>query len=55
VAAAIDEGFVDVGGIGPRRDQRRAPAELWKVGDAGRWPWIDQPRIIDKVVSFVHS
>jgi len=30
-------------------------AELWEVGDAGHWPWIDQPRIVDRVVSFLES
>jgi pimeloyl-ACP methyl ester carboxylesterase len=31
-------------------------AELLRVNDAGHWPWLDQPSVIDRVASFAsHS
>jgi pimeloyl-ACP methyl ester carboxylesterase len=28
-------------------------AERWEVPDAGHWPWLDRPEIIDRVTSFL--
>jgi Predicted hydrolases or acyltransferases (alpha/beta hydrolase superfamily) len=40
-------------GFGRAYAERLPGAELWEVSEAGHWPWIDQPQIIDRVVSFV--
>jgi pimeloyl-ACP methyl ester carboxylesterase len=28
-------------------------AERWEVPDAGHWPWLDQPAVIDRVTAFL--
>ena len=33
--------------------ERLPNAELELVQDAGHWPWLDQPRVIDRVVEFL--
>lgn len=30
-------------------------AQLWGVPDAGHWPWIDRPEVVDRVVAFLND
>ena len=39
--------------FGRRLAGRLADAELVEVDDAGHWPWIDRPELIDRALDFV--
>jgi pimeloyl-ACP methyl ester carboxylesterase len=30
-------------------------AQVWHVGDAGHWPWLDRPDVIDRVALFLET
>ena len=33
--------------------QALGDAELLELADAGHWPWLDRPEVIDRVVDFL--
>lgn len=39
--------------FGPAYAEALAGAELLELPDAGHWPWLDRPEVIDRVVAFV--
>jgi pimeloyl-ACP methyl ester carboxylesterase len=40
-------------GVGERYVQALGKATLHPVADAGHWPWLDQPAVIDRVARFL--
>jgi pimeloyl-ACP methyl ester carboxylesterase len=32
-----------------------ANAELVEIDDAGHWPWLDRPEVIERVVDFLSA
>ena len=35
--------------------ERLPNAELVELGDAGHWPWIDRPDVVDRVTAFLEE
>jgi len=32
---------------------RLAHADVWRISDAGHWPWLDEPGVLDRIAEFV--
>jgi pimeloyl-ACP methyl ester carboxylesterase len=30
-------------------------AELMEVSDAGHWPWLERPDLVERIVAFLHG
>ncbi|MGI8411239.1 MAG: alpha/beta fold hydrolase [Solirubrobacteraceae bacterium] len=43
----LDPGFADAYG------ERLPRARVTRIADAGHWPWLDQPQVIDEVAAFL--
>jgi pimeloyl-ACP methyl ester carboxylesterase len=39
--------------LGERYAERLPKATLERIGDAGHWPWLDQPTVVERVADFV--
>jgi pimeloyl-ACP methyl ester carboxylesterase len=39
--------------FGPEYASRLPNSELWELPEAGHWPWIDAPEVIDRVIRFL--
>ena len=46
--------WLDIG-IGTTYAEVLPRAELDRVSDAGHWPWMDQPQVVDRVATFLEA